>query len=49
MAWRRMCTNSTFSNGNAPMEIEVPDWEMHVITGESSISVCPKVKNTDLS
>jgi len=40
---------ATFSNGNAPMEIEIPYWELHLITGGSSISVCPKIKNTDLS
>jgi hypothetical protein len=40
---------ATFSNGDAPMEIEVPYWELHLIAGGSAVSVCPKVKNTDLS
>jgi hypothetical protein len=39
----------TFSNGSAPMEIEVPYWELHLIAGGSPVSVCPKIKNTDLS
>jgi hypothetical protein len=39
----------TFSNGSAPMEIEVPYWELHLIAGGASVSVCPKIKNTDLS
>jgi len=39
----------TFSNGSAPMEIETPYWELHLIAGGSSVSVCPKIKNTDLS
>jgi hypothetical protein len=40
---------ATFSNGSAPMEIEVPYWELHLIAGGASVSVCPQVKNTDLS
>jgi hypothetical protein len=39
----------TFSNGKAPMEIEVPYWEMHMLAGAATQSVCPKIKNTDLS
>ncbi|MGO9515443.1 MAG: hypothetical protein ACLPND_00200, partial [Candidatus Korobacteraceae bacterium] len=39
----------TFSNGSTPMEIEVPYWEMHMVAGASVESVCPKIKNTDLS
>lgn len=39
----------TFANGNAPMEIEVPYWELHMVAGGSPVSICPQVKNTDLS
>lgn len=42
-------TQATFSNMNAPMEIEVPFWEIHLVAGGSTVSVCPKIKNTDLS
>lgn len=38
-----------FSNGSAPMEIEIPAWEIHPIIGGPSISICPKIKNADLS
>jgi hypothetical protein len=40
---------ATFSNGSSPMEIEVPYWEMHMVAGAATQSVCPKIKNTDLS
>ena len=40
---------ATFSNGSAPMEIEPPYWELHLTAGGSPVSVCPKIKNTDLS
>ena len=33
---------ATFSNGSAPMGIEVPYWELHLIAGGASVSVCPK-------
>ncbi len=42
-------TEVTFSNGNAPMEIEVPYWEMHMVAGAAAQSLCPHIKNTDLS
>ncbi len=42
-------TQVNFSNGATPMEIEVPYWEMHMIAGAATQSVCPHIKNTDLS
>jgi hypothetical protein len=40
---------ANFNNGTKPMEIEVPYWEMHLIAGAATQSVCPKIKNTDLT
>lgn len=39
----------TFSNGTTPMELRPPYWELHLVTGGSTVSVCPKVENTDLT
>ncbi len=37
----------TFSNGTKPMELRPPYWEMHMLAGGSTQSVCPKIENTD--
>jgi hypothetical protein len=37
----------TFSNGTTPMELRPPYWEMHMVAGGSTQSVCPKIENTD--
>jgi hypothetical protein len=42
-------TQVTFSNGATPMEMEVPFWEYHGWTGKTGDTLCPKIKNTDLS
>ncbi len=38
-----------FENGSAPMELEPPYWELHLVAGAASQSICPKIKNTDRS
>jgi hypothetical protein len=39
----------TFSNGSHSMELRPRFWEVHLVTGGASVSICPKIYNTDLS